>query len=65
MTSPGWRGGIPSPSCRGRFFKYDEVDRVMHLSPKIHAHLTPSFASHVQDILEFRRIDYFRRRFKD
>lgn len=51
--------------CRGRFFKYDEVDRVMHLSPKIHAHLTPRFASHVQDILEFRRIDYFRRRFKD
>jgi len=50
---------------RGRFFKYDEVDRVMHLSPKIHPHLTPSFAWHVQDILEFRRIDYFRRRFKD
>ena len=50
---------------RGRFFKYDEVDHVMHLSPKIHPHLTPSFAWHVQDILEFRRIDYFRRRFKD
>jgi hypothetical protein len=51
--------------CRGRFFKYDEVDRMMHISPKIHAHLTPRFASHVQDILEFRRVDYFRRRFKD
>ena len=50
---------------RGRFFKYDEVGRMMHLSPKIRTDLTPRFASHVQDILEFRRIDYFRRRFTD
>jgi hypothetical protein len=52
-------------SCEGRFFRYDEVNKVMYLNPEVEPFLSPQLAAHVEDILEFRRIDYFRRRFKD
>ena len=50
---------------KGRFFEYDEINRVMSLDSSIHPYLGPKLASHVHDILEYRRIDYFRRRFRD
>lgn len=50
---------------KGRFFHYDEVNKVMYLNPEVEPFLSPQLAAHVEDILEFRRIDYFRRRFKD
>lgn len=50
---------------RGRFFHYDEINRVMYLDPEIEPFLSPKLAAHVEDILTYRRIDYFRRRFKD
>jgi superfamily II DNA or RNA helicase/HKD family nuclease len=50
---------------KGKFFRYDEINRVMYIEGKVHPSLSPALASHVRDILEFRRIDYFRRRFKD
>lgn len=50
---------------KGRFFHYDEINQIMYLDPEVEPFLSPVLAVHVEDILEFRRIDYFRRRFKD
>ena len=50
---------------RGPFFHYDEINRVMYIDSPVQPYLSPLLAAHVEDILEFRRIDYFRRRFKD
>jgi len=50
---------------KGRFFHYDEINQIMYLDPEVEPFLSPLLAAHVDDILEFRRIDYFRRRFKD
>ncbi len=49
----------------GEFFSYDEINRVMHIREQVHPYLGPELAAHVRDILEFRRLDYFRRRFND
>ncbi|MEW6423355.1 MAG: DEAD/DEAH box helicase family protein [Bacillota bacterium] len=51
--------------CRGQFFHYDEINRVMYLDPKIEPFLSPKLAAHVEDIMRYRKIDYFRRRFRD
>lgn len=48
---------------RGKFFNYDEINRVMRIDEQVNPYLGPELASHVGDILEYRRIDYFRRRF--
>ncbi len=50
---------------KGRFFHYDEINQIMYLDPEVEPFLSPVLAVHVEDILEFRRLDYFRRRFKD
>lgn len=50
---------------KGKFFGYDELNKVMYIREPMHPYLGAQLASHVGDILEFRRIDYFRRRFKD
>ena len=49
----------------GNFFHFDEINQIMYLDREVETFLSPLLASHVRDILEFRRIDYFRRRFKD
>lgn len=49
---------------QGQFFHYDEINRVMYIDPQVQPYLSPLLAKHVQDILSYRRIDYFRRRFK-
>jgi superfamily II DNA or RNA helicase len=50
---------------RGRFFHYDEINRVMYLDKSLDSYLSPRLADHVEDILSYRRIDYFRQRFKN
>lgn len=50
---------------KGQFFHYDQINQNMYLDPEVEPFLSSLLAAHVQDILEFRRIDYFRRRFKD
>jgi len=50
--------------ARERFFHYDEINRVMYLDENLKPYLSPQLAEHVRDILEFRRIDYFRKRYK-
>jgi superfamily II DNA or RNA helicase len=51
--------------AKGPFFNYDEINQVMYLDPKLEPFLSPQFGRHIEDILEYRRIDYFRRRFKN
>lgn len=48
---------------QGRFFHYDEINRIMYLDPDVETFLSPKLAAHVDDILNYRRIDYFRKRF--
>jgi hypothetical protein len=50
---------------RGRFFHYDEVNRVFYLDPGLEDHLGPDLAAHVRDILDYRTVQYFRRRYRD
>ncbi len=50
---------------RGRFFHYDEINKVMYIDSSVEPFLSPELAAHVEDILNYRRIDYFRKRFKD
>lgn len=47
-----------------KYFNYDEINRVFYLSKELEAYLSPSLADHIRDILEYRRVDYFRKRFK-
>ncbi len=49
---------------KGQFFHYDEINRVMYLDETLADYLSPELADHVADILEYRRIDYFRKRFR-
>jgi len=50
---------------RGRFFHYDEINKNLYLDAEIKDFLSPKLAAHVDDILKYREIDYFRRRYKD
>lgn len=48
-----------------KFFHYDEVNRVFSVDESVRPYLAPSLASHMRDILSWRRINYFRRRFRE
>ena len=48
-----------------RFFHYDEINRVFMLKESLKPFLGENLAGHVQDILSWREMDYFRRRFKE
>lgn len=50
---------------RSDFFYYDEVNKNFCLADSLRNYLSPCLASHIADILEYRRRDYFRRRFKE
>ncbi len=49
--------------CKGAFFHFDEINDHMYLDDSLKAYLTPNLASQIHDILKYRRIDYFRKRF--
>lgn len=49
---------------KSKFFNYDEINKVFYLSEELKPYLSPRLADHIRDILEYRRIDYFRKRFK-
>jgi len=49
----------------GRFFNYDEVNKQFYLADEIDPYLDNELATHVHDILEYRELNYFRRRFKE
>jgi len=47
-----------------RFFHYDEINRVFMLEEELEPYLGKELASHMEDILEYRSTDYFRKRYK-
>ena len=48
---------------KGAFFQHDEINETVCLGDALTGFLGPQLASHLRDILEYRRIDYFRKRF--
>lgn len=48
-----------------KFFHYDELNKVFYLDESMRPYLSKLFTIHVEDILEYRRKSYFRRRFKE
>lgn len=50
---------------KGKYFNYDEINKVFYLSPELEQFLDPGLAAHVKDILEYKRLNYFRKRFKE
>ena len=49
----------------GTFFHYDEINKFFYLDDSLDDYLGPTLAYHLKDILEFRNIQYFRRRFRE
>ena len=47
------------------FFHYDEINRVFWLDGRLRPYLTASLAGHLRDILEYRRVDFFRKRYRE
>lgn len=47
------------------FFNFDEINNVFYLSADLEPFLNNELAGHVKDILEYKREDYFRKRFKE
>ena len=50
---------------RSKFFAYDEINKIFYLSDDLAPYLNNELAAHVRDILEYRRLNYFRKRFKE
>ncbi len=49
---------------KSKFFNFDEVNKTFYLSPELEPYLNKDLGMHVKDILNYKRIDYFRKRFK-
>lgn len=50
---------------RGKFFHYDEINRKFYLDDSLSDYLGERLALHIEDILEYRKTDYFRKRFRE
>lgn len=48
---------------KGKFYNYDEINEEFYLDEELKPYLSENLLKHVKDILEYRRRDYFRRRF--
>ncbi|MCC5910978.1 MAG: hypothetical protein JJT76_11135 [Clostridiaceae bacterium] len=46
-------------------FKQDEVNKVFYMKEELHPYLDTTLKEHFEDILKYRNIDYFRKRFKE
>ena len=51
--------------CKNKFFKYDEINRVFWLDESLQGYLGRSLGDHLRDILEYRRIEFFRKRYRN
>ena len=76
--SRGWENWLPEKftevmrknpvyflSKPGKYYHYDEVNRVFYLDDNLKEFLEPELASHIRDILVWRKTNYFRKRFRD
>lgn len=52
-------------SKSSNFFNYDEINKVFYLDDSLDNYLCPALAEHVKDILDYKTIYYFRRRFRE
>jgi superfamily II DNA or RNA helicase/HKD family nuclease len=50
--------------AKGKFFYYDEINKNFGIDPGVAPYLGPALAAHVGDILEYRRLDFFKKRYK-
>ncbi len=50
---------------KSKYFNYDEINKKISLMPELEPYLSSLLLEHVKDILELRRIDYFRKRYKN
>ena len=50
---------------QGKFFNFDEINKVFYLSSEIESYLSIALAEHIKDILEYKRLNYFRKRYKE
>ena len=50
---------------KNKYFHFDEVNKIFSLNEKLSPYLSILLSEHVKDILAFKRIHYFRRRFKE
>jgi hypothetical protein len=51
--------------AKGKFFYYDEINKNFGIDPALVPYLGPTLATHVGDILEYRRMDYFKKRYRE
>jgi len=48
-----------------KFFYYDEINKNFGIDPGVVPYLSPALAGHVRDILEYRRLDFFKKRYRE
>jgi hypothetical protein len=51
--------------AKGKFFHYDEINKNFGIDPSVAPYLGPALADHVGDILEYRRLDFFKKRYRE
>jgi hypothetical protein len=49
----------------GKFFYYDEINKNFGIDPSVTPYLGPALAAQVGDILEYRRLDFFKKRYRE
>lgn len=48
-----------------KYYHFDEVNKSFYLDESVEDFLNPALAAHVRDILTWRRINYFKKRFRE
>ena len=47
------------------YYHYDEINKIFYLDDSVKKYLGPLLASHVKDILKWRKVNYFKRRYRE
>ncbi len=50
---------------KSKFFNYDEIKQVFSMADELIPYLCPELTEHTLDILEYKRLSYFRHRFRE
>lgn len=50
---------------KSKFFNYDEINQIFSISDELVPYLSPELTEHILDILEYRRLKYFRHKFRE
>lgn len=49
---------------KSKYFHYDQINKEFYLDDSLHEHLSDALATHIKDILRYRTVDYFSKRYK-